>query len=174
MMDKKLNEMEKKLTEQNENLDRKLTDFQGEMRKERNEVKTRLDKIEKITDRVEKNEQAIQEIKAENKEIKDKIEEINLNNIMEEASRSVYIHNVDVLIGMHEPRKHNQINWTETIRGRCNHSQGRGSNQMQSSKETMHWQQNRSKMSWSKQRMTSKAKTRTSRPTTRVRKCMRE
>ena len=113
MMDKKLNEMQKELTDQNEKLDRKLTDFQGEMRKERNEVKTRLDKIEKITDRVEKNEQAIQEIKAENKEIKDKIEEINLNNIMEEASRSVYIHNVDVLIGMHEPRKQNLINWTE-------------------------------------------------------------
>ena len=32
---------------------------------------------------------------------------------MEEASRSVYIHNVDVLIGMHEPRKHNLINCTE-------------------------------------------------------------
>ena len=113
MMDKKLNEMQKELTDQNEKLDRKLTDFQGEMRKERNEVKTRLDKIEKITERVEKNEQAIQEIKAENKEIKDKFEEINLNNIMEEASRSVYIHNVDVLIGMHEPRKQNLINWTE-------------------------------------------------------------
>ena len=113
MMDKKLNEMQKELTDQNEKLDRKLTDFKGEMRKERNEVKTRLDNIEKITDRVEKNEQAIQEIKAENKEIKDKFEEINLNNIMEEASRSVYIHNVDVLIGMHEPRKHNLINWTE-------------------------------------------------------------
>jgi len=58
-----------------------------------------------------KNEAAIQEIKttleSENKEIKDKIEEINLNNIMEEASRSVYIHNADVLIGIHEPRKHN-------------------------------------------------------------------
>ena len=113
MMDKKLNEMQKKLTNQNEKLDRKLTDFQGEMRKERNEVKTRLDKIEKITERVEKNEQAIQEIKAENKEIKDKFEEINLNNIMEEASRSVYIHNVDVLIGMNEPKKQNLINWTE-------------------------------------------------------------
>ena len=28
---------------------------------------------------------------------------------MEEASRSVYIHNLDVLIGMHEPRKQNDL-----------------------------------------------------------------
>ena len=100
-----------------EMMDRNLTDYQGEIRKEMSEVKMRLDKIEKITDRVEKNEEAIQEIettlKTENQEIKDKIEEINLNNIMEEASRSVYIHNVDVLIGMNEPKKQNLINWTE-------------------------------------------------------------
>ena len=111
--EKMMERMDKKLNEMQERFDRQLTDFRGEMRKEMNEVKSRLDKIEKITDRVEKNEQAIQEIKAENKEIKDKFEEINLNNIMEEASRSVYIHNVDVLIGMHEPRKQNLINWTE-------------------------------------------------------------
>ena len=94
------------------------TDYQGEMRKEMKKVKTRLDKIKKITDRVEKNEDAIQVIKTT---LKDKIEDINRNNIMEETSRSVYIHNVDVLIGMHEPRKH--------IRRRCNHSQGLGSKQ---------------------------------------------
>ena len=99
-----------------EMMDRNLTDYQGEIRKEMSEVKMRLDKIEKITDRVEKNEEAIQEIettlKTENQEIKDKIEEINLNNMMEEASQSVYIHNIDVLIGMHDPRKRNLINWT--------------------------------------------------------------
>merc|ERR1711884_863725 len=82
------------MNDQHEKLDRKLSDFQGEMIKEMNEVKSRLDKIEKITDRVEKNEQAIQEIKTENKEIKDEFEEINLNNIMEEASRLVYIHTI--------------------------------------------------------------------------------
>ena len=112
-MTEMMNELKKNMNDQHEKLDRKLSDFQGEMIKEMNEVKSRLDKIEKITDRVEKNEQAIQEIKAENKEIKDKFEEINLNNTMEEASRSVYIHNVDVLIGMHEPRKQNLIKWTE-------------------------------------------------------------
>ena len=111
--------MMKRMTEHEEKMDKKLTDYQEEIRKEMKEViKLGLYKIEKITDRLEKkNEKTIQEIKTtlktENKEIKDKIEEINLNNIMEEASRSVYIHNVDVLIGMHEPRKHNLINWTE-------------------------------------------------------------
>ena len=90
--------IKKMITDQHKKLDRKLTDYQGEMRKEMKKVKTRLDKIEKITDRVEKNEDAIQVIKTT---LKDKIEDINRNNIMEEASRSVYIHNVDVLIGMH-------------------------------------------------------------------------
>ena len=124
MMMSKIETLKKMMTDQHEKIDRKLTDNQKEIKKEMNEVKTSLDKIEKITDRMEKNEDAIQEIKTlktENKEIKDKIEDINRNNIMEEASRSVYIHNVDVLIGMHEPRKH--------IRRRCNHSQGLGSNQ---------------------------------------------
>ena len=115
-------EMFEKMTrELTQMMDKKLTDMKEsivrEVKEEMSEVKMRLDKIEKITDRVEKNEEAIEEIKTtlktENKEIKDKIEEINLNNTMEEASQSVYIHNVDVLIGMNEPRKHNLINWTE-------------------------------------------------------------
>ena len=105
MMTEMEERMKKMMTDQHEKIDRKLTDYQGEIRKEMNEVKTRLDKIEKITGRMEKKEDAIQEIKTtlktENKEINDKMEDINRNNIMEEASRLVYIHNVDVLIGMH-------------------------------------------------------------------------
>ena len=83
----------------------------AEMKGQMGVMNEKLEQISKDTDR--KIDNLTNKVNQENAEIKANIKNISQNNILEDASKALYVHNVDELTGVTGPNKGKMLRWAE-------------------------------------------------------------